>query len=295
MNNKIKLITDGASDISPQKLKERNINQVPFYVIDVEIGEDTLISADELYGKMVEDNHRRFKTGCPSIDDYYKVFEKAVKDDNQVICVCITQAFSGSFNSATTAKASILEKYPNAEIEIVDSKMNTVLQGQLVLSISDMIKEDMKFEDILSKVEKLIPTGQIMFSVGTIDYLRYGGRIGLLKSLVAKTLSVKPIIVMKNGDISLGGFGIGVKMALNKVIEGVKSHFHKIGESIKNFKFIVGYGYDKEQGIIFLERCKQMLEISDEDISFDQIGSTSAVHVGPHTIGIGFLKKYSLV
>lgn len=294
MKDNICLVSDGASDISVSDAKNRGIILVPFFVTDVESGEDLLLSADELYAMMLESPQKRFKTGCPSVDTYHQIFEENVKQGKKVICVCITNAFSGSFSSATTAKNMIIEKYSDAKIEIVDSMMNSVLEGQLVFSIADMIDEGMKFEEILNRIQKLIPTGQIMFSVGNLDYLRYGGRIGLLKSLVAKTLSVKPIIVMKDGNIVSGGFGLGVKMALSRILDMVKSHFQKIGEKLENFRFCVGFGCDREQGIQFLQRVKDTLGLGDE-VALNQIGLTSAVHVGPQTVGVCFLKKYQLV
>lgn len=294
MKDKICLVSDGASDVTVADAKKRGIILVPFFVIDVERGEDLLLNADELYAMMLANPQKKFKTGCPSVDTYYQIFNENVKQGKKVICVCITNAFSGSFSSATTAKNMVLEKHPEAMIEVVDSQMNSVLEGELVFSIADMIDEGMDFEEILRRVQKLIPTGQIMFSVGNLDYLRYGGRIGLLKSLVAKTLSVKPIIIMRDGDIVSGGFGLGVKMALSRILEMVKSHFQKIGEKIENFRFCVGYGCDKEQGVQFLQRVRSFFGMGEE-VSINQIGLTSAVHVGPQTVGVCFIKKYQLV
>ena len=69
----------------------------------------------------------------PSVQDFYEVFEKSVKENIPVICICITAKFSGSLQSATTAKDMILEEYPEAKIAVIDSTFDTVLQGLFVL------------------------------------------------------------------------------------------------------------------------------------------------------------------
>lgn len=43
-----------------------------------------------------------------------------------MICICITTKFSGSMQSATTARNMILEEYPKARITVIDAEINTV-------------------------------------------------------------------------------------------------------------------------------------------------------------------------
>lgn len=44
-------------------------------------------------------------------------------------------------------------------------------------------------------------TGRIFFSVGSMDYLIHGGRVGRVKGLAAGALGIKPMISLKNGEI----------------------------------------------------------------------------------------------
>ena len=61
------------------------------------------------------DNPKVFpKTSMPSIQDYLDVFTPLLKAGNDIICICITTKFSGSFNSAINAKNILLDDYPNA-------------------------------------------------------------------------------------------------------------------------------------------------------------------------------------
>ena len=73
------------------------------------------------------------KTSMPSVDDYYQVFLPLAKQDVPMICICITTKFSGSMQSATTARDMILEEYPKARITVIDAEINTVPQGLYVL------------------------------------------------------------------------------------------------------------------------------------------------------------------
>lgn len=90
----------------------------------------------DFYEKMVNESNLNPKTTLPSVADYEDVFEEQIKAGNSIICVCITSKFSGSYNSASVAKENCLEKYPNAKITVIDSMVNTGVQGLLVLEIA---------------------------------------------------------------------------------------------------------------------------------------------------------------
>ena len=92
------------------------------------------------------------KSSMPSVDDFYHAFEKSAKENIPVICICITKKFSGSLQSATVAKGMIEEKYPQAKITVIDSTINTVLQGLFVLEACRLRDMGMDYEEIIEKI-----------------------------------------------------------------------------------------------------------------------------------------------
>ena len=148
---KIKLIVDSASDLTQEEYDNFNIEKINFTVSDNIDETSRVVDTDELYAEMLANPKRRFKTACPSPMDYCEAFEKAYKDGMDVICVTITSKFSGSYNSAMTAKNMCLEKYPDAVIEVIDSLENAVCYSMLVLSIKDMINDGFSIPEIVEK------------------------------------------------------------------------------------------------------------------------------------------------
>ena len=61
------------------------------------------------------------KTSLPPIQDYIDVFEPYLKEGKDIVCMCLTAKFSGSFQSANNAKQILLETYPDSRIEVVDT------------------------------------------------------------------------------------------------------------------------------------------------------------------------------
>ena len=156
-----------------------------------------------------------------------------------------------------------------------------------------MRENHLSFEETIEKIENIKHTGKIYFTIASMDYLAHGGRIGKLKSVLGSVLKIKPIIVFKNGDIDSAGIALTRNKSLTKVIECVKQFFKKNLLKYSDYLFVIGYGYKKDEAENFAKQVKEELALK-ENVFFFQIGSTIAVHTGPHPIGITFLKKYDV-
>ena len=136
MREAFHIISDGSCDLPSELVQKKNITVVPFYVsFDDEhyLKENAEISIRDFYQQMVDRKGVYPKSSMPSIQDYEEVFRPFAEMGMPVICICITTKFSGSMQSALNARSLILEKYPQAQITVIDATINTVLQGQYVL------------------------------------------------------------------------------------------------------------------------------------------------------------------
>ncbi len=292
-----KIISDGSCDINTEDAKNMGVHIVPFYVsFDGENYKKEIeeVGIRDFYQEMI-DNPKVFpKSSLPSISDYEDVFRKYVEKDMPIICICITTKFSGSFNSAYNAKNIILEEYPNAKITVIDSNINTVLQGLYVKEAVRMQQDGVSYEDNITNLEKIKETGRILFTIGSIDYLKNGGRIGKVIGVAGSAFGIRPIIILKEGEIFTGGIARSRNKSIQKVLEQIEKHFADIGESPDDYSFAVGYGYDYDEAVEFKDKVIEVLsKISDvRDMKIEQIGATIGVHTGPHPLGIGLIKKY---
>lgn len=297
---KIQIITDGSCDLPKDLVKKNNLIVVPFYVTFDGINyekEDSEEFVLDFMDRMVENPKTFPKTACPSSQDFLDCFEKAYKEESKIICICINEKFSGSFNSACVGRSMLLEKYPDAVITVIDSTVNTGAQGLVVLETARMVEDGLSYKEVLKKVDKMLPTARIIFTVGNLDYLKHGGRIGALKALIGNTLKMQPIIVLEDGEISSPGVALGQKRAILKVVDRVKNHFLRLGEAIGEFRFTIGITYKKLEKAFLESRLVETLKGIYEKFTVDsfQIGATIATHTGPYAIGVGFVKKYEYV
>ena len=135
-------------------------------------------------------------------------------------------------------------------------------------------------------------TGRIFFTIGSIDYLRHGGRIGRLAGIAAGALKIKPLITLKEGEIFNSGITRSRQKSMQKVVEMTEKYMDEIGAKPGEYSFCIGFGYDREEAIAFREMLKDLVKerLGIDEIGIYQIGATIGVHTGPYPIGIGILK-----
>lgn len=294
-----RIISDGSCDL-PQSIWAKNeLTVVPFYVsFDSQTyqKENIEIPIRDFYDQMVADPKTFPKSSMPSVQDYMDVFLPIVEAGEAIICICITTKFSGSYQSAMTAKDMILETHPDARICVIDSTINTVLQGIYVLEAIKMRNANVSYEDAIAELEAIKSTGRIFFTVGNLEYLQHGGRIGKLSGIAANVLGIRPLITLKEGEIFSSGLARGRKKSLDKVRELLLEYLKENNADINDYSICVGYGYDIDEGKTFVRDGADFLSangyaVTADDIPAYQIGATIAVHTGPYPLGFGIVKK----
>ncbi len=299
MTEAFHIISDGSCDLPIDLVQEKNITVVPFYVSFDDthyFKENVEIGIRDFYQQMVEKRGVYPKSSMPSIQDYEEAFLPFAEAGTPVICICITTKFSGSMQSALNAKALILEKYPQAQITVIDATINTVLQGQYVLEAAALRDHGVCYQDAIVRLEEIKSTGRIFFTVGNMEYLKHGGRIGKLAGLAGSVLGIKPLITLKEGEIFPSGVSRSRKKSLEKVYELLWQYLQEVNASSGEYSICVGYGYDIAEAEAFRKGAVSFLNekgyaVADADLQKYQIGATISVHTGPYPLGFGVLRK----
>ena len=291
------IITDGSCDLDPQLAKAKNVTVVPFYVtFDDEhyMKEIEEIGIRDFYQQMVDNPKVYPKSSMPSTQDFIDVFTPFAERKTPVICICITTKFSGSYQSAMNAKEMVLEEYPDAEITVIDSTINTVLQGLYVLEAVSLRDSGMSYEDAVKRLEEIKSTGRIFFTVGDMEYLKHGGRIGKVAGVAGSVLGIRPVITLKQGEIFPSGIGRSRKSTTSKCIDLLLNYLKETNAGLEHFSINIGFGYDRKEAEEFRDKTLQILHENGyeiEDIPLFQIGATISVHTGPYPLGFGIVEK----
>lgn len=278
----IRLLVDSSADYSSEELKTNNIMMVPLQISinDNNYRDGIDIFKDEFYHKLVNEN-ANFKTSQPSPNEYLKYFKEAKDNDDIIICILLSSALSGTYQSAILAK-NIVEY---EKIYIIDSLTATAAIRILCDEALKMINENIDINQIIKHLEELKKHIKILAAVDTLEYLLKGGRISKTTATIGEMVNIKPIITVDNdGKVQIAGKKIGINKTISFIVD-------KMISMKPNLKYPV---YS-----LFTYGNENVLKLENKLISKDykvndrlQIGPTIGTHIGPEAYGVVFVEEY---
>lgn len=289
------IFSDSSCDTPPEIIEKYGITLVPFYVsFDQEnyYKENIDITNEEFYNKLV--NEKVFpKTSLPSVQDYMNKFQAALEANLNVLCLCLSHKFSGSYQSAVNAKNILMEQYPDSKIIILDSIQATAGQGLVLLQAAYMKEAGYSIEENSKRLEDLRETARIMFTVDTLEYLAKGGRIGKAASLAGTMLNLKPMIQLKDAELIPYSNVRGRKKSLEKILFMVEEYFKEQNADYKDYDFCLVNSSSPDDIHIVKSNIEKLI---GKEITYPvfQIGVTIGTYTGPGAIGVCFIKKYNV-
>lgn len=218
------------------------------------------------------------KTAAPEPPLYFPIFKQAQGKGESVIVVAPTGKASGTVRSAQTAAL----EFPKVDIRVVDTLTISCNLGSLVLVADDMAKAGESADEIVAKLNDMIPRGRLYFLVDTLEYLAKGGRIGGAKRLLAELLEIKPILQVKNGQVESFEQQRTKKRALARLVEVVVEQC-PVGESAHLCALQVEAEREAET---LVAELKSRVNVSQ--IPIYELPPAIVVHAGPRAMGVGF-------
>ncbi len=203
----VSVVTDSCASIPEYLLKKLQIQTVAYYIHrEDEVLRDLVnIQRDEFLSWLSSATVLP-TTACPGPGDYLEMYKSLVKKGmEQIVSIHMTSLGSGAYQSAKTAQAMIAEQFPAVRLEVVDTLNVSLCQGWMAIEAARAALEGATLNDILAKIQRMIPVTQMIQTADTLKYLYMGGRIGMAKRLLGSMLSIKPLIGMKDGVIAALG------------------------------------------------------------------------------------------
>ena len=141
-----KIIADSSCDV-PQIYRDKyDIDIVPFYYTfdKVNYGREGVdIELEDFYDLMLNKNYPL--TGQPTIMDYTDKFEPYASKGQDILCICLTSKFSGSYNSAVNAAEMMKEAYPDVEVigHFPDEQQDLTTSGPTVQKSEELTAQSL--------------------------------------------------------------------------------------------------------------------------------------------------------
>lgn len=288
--DKIKIITDTASDINLKKAKELNIELIPMRInADKKSYLEEYDITKKKFWKLLEESEDIPKTSQITPEAFLVSYKKHFEDGyNRFIVVTINGQGSGTYNNACLAKQMFFEDYPDEDvtINVIDSGCYSLMYGQAVINGAMMAKEGKGVDEITEYIENRVKNVKAYAYLSTLKFAKKSGRISVLAATIGDTLGLKPIIEISGGKVETVAKTRGEKMAVSKIIEMVKED----AKDIRKDEIIILHGSNEKSSIEkFTNDCNKKL--LPGSVVTGEAGCCIATNTGPEVIAIIYQSK----
>lgn len=287
---KIKLMADSTCDLSPEIIAHYDIAIAPL-IITIEGREyrDRIdIGNDEFYRRLPA--LQAFPTTSqPTPESYLACFREAEEQGfGQVLCICMSNGTSGSYQGAVLAKELYLTTYPDTRIRIavIDSLGMSHGSGWLIMKCARLREAGHSFEQLIEYCETTKQRVKHFLSVEDLENLIRSGRISNVSGWIGKLLHVRPIMTMKNTR----GAIVAKKRGQKEVLRHYVQEFKRRVDLEQTDFIIIGYTSDISRA----EELKNLFLAQTGfggDIYIMQMGVAVGTHVGLNGLSMFFCEK----
>jgi len=196
----VRVVTDSVAAIPPAEAAALGLGVVTLFVTDGERSEADLdIDHDEFYQRLEDIKHLP-KSSQPSIESLVDAFRRPVAEGLDVLGVFISEKMSGTVPTARLAADMVRSEFPDARIEVVDSRSNSMQEGFAAMAAARAAIAGESLEACRDIALDTMRRTRYLFTPASLEYLRRGGRIGNAGALLGQILQIRPILTVENGE-----------------------------------------------------------------------------------------------
>ena len=273
---KTAIVTDSACDLENSLLEKYHIKFVPLRLVyqGGEVRDRLEVSAEQVYDMLSREIP---KTSLPLPEDVLRVYDELADEGyTDAVHISISSGLSGTYNMVRI----LASEYKRLNVRVVDSKTLSMQEGLIVLSCARLLEKTQDVEEIAAHAVALREKSLGMFVIRTLEYLRKGGRIGLVEGVLGTMLQIKPVIFV-NTD--------GIYQTIAKARGHVNARDAMLREMARRFsgarvRLAVVHGAAPEEGGKLLARLRGLLNIEEEFLC--PVSPVLGVHTGAGLLGV---------
>lgn len=191
------VVTDSASRLPPSLAQRFNIRQVPLHVTMPD-GRDFRDGVDEIPDDVIETAGVTTSGANPA--ELGEVYREAIEasDGDGVVAVHLSRRLSGTWGAARLAAEESTDR-----IRVVDSRSVGLSVGFTALAAAQTAAAGGDLDRVYEAAIRSAATGEALLLAQQLDNLRASGRISAAGRMLGSALSIKPILHITDGVLTL--------------------------------------------------------------------------------------------
>ena len=201
-----------------------------------------------------------------------------VEQFDSLIVLSVADRLSGTYQALVKAAQTVA---PEKKITVIDTRLNSGAQGLMVNAAAEMVEKGLPHDEIVSRIQDMIPRTKIYVCLNTLSYAARGGRVPDTVGKIGNKLGLRPIMTLDN----LGNgaaFGVAFSQA------GLTKKIFRLVEQTLKQKGIAAYSIVHGGNLpLAKEYAEKITRMTGKAPAFiAEISSVVALHAGPGTVAV---------
>ena len=285
---KIAVVTDSNSGITQAQAKEMGVAVLPMpFMIDGETYyEDITLTREQFYQRL-KDN-ADIATSQPTPDSILKMWDKLLKEYDQIIHIPMSSGLSGS---CSTAMMLAGEDEYEGKVFVVDNRRISVTQYQSVKDAQMLAAMGMDGTQIKKRLEKTAADSVIFITVDTLKYLKKGGRITPAAAALGTLLKIKPVLIILGEKLDSFAKARTMKQAKTMMMNAIQKELDgRLHDSeCRNCHLAIAHTDNEDAALEFKKEVEE--RFPNADVYMAPLSLSIACHIGPGSLAVTATRK----
>lgn len=285
--SKIAIITDSNSGITQKQGEELGIYVVPmpFMINGQDYFEDINLTQTQFYEKLAEDAD--VSTSQPTPDSLMTLWDKVLKEYEQIIYIPMSSGLSGSCQSAYM----IAQEEYEGKVFVIDNQRISVTQRQSALDAKEMADAGLSAEQIKDKLMETKMESSIYIMLDTLHYLKKGGRITPAAAALGTLLRLKPVLQIQGEKLDAFAKARTTAQGKNIMINAIKSDIENRFGGMEKGDFWIAGAYTNNLDAALEWKKEVEAAIPGFDMHLDPLSLSVGCHIGPGALAVTVTRK----
>ena len=285
--SKIAIITDSNSGITQKQAEELGIYVVPmpFMINGQDYFEDINLTQSQFYEKLAEDAD--VSTSQPTPDSLMTLWDKVLKEYEQIIYIPMSSGLSGSCQSAYM----IAQEEYEGKVFVIDNQRISVTQRQSALDAKEMAEAGLSAEAIRDKLMETKMESSIYIMLDTLHYLKKGGRITPAAAALGTLLRLKPVLQIQGEKLDAFAKARTTAQGKNIMINAIKSDIENRFGGMDKGDFWIAGAYTNNLDAALEWKKEVEAAIPGFDMHLDPLSLSVGCHIGPGALAVTVTRK----
>lgn len=279
---KVAILTDSNSDITQKEAPGLGIYvmPMPFYINDKLYYEEIDLSQEEFYEKL-RDPDTKITTSMPLVGDLVDKWEELLETYDEVVYIPMSSGLSSSCETA-----EMLSKDFDGRVFVVNNQRISVTQKLSVHEAKVMADKGATGAEIKKFLEDTKFDSSIYITVGTLKYLKKGGRLTPAVAAIGTLLHILPVLTIQGEKLDSFAKARTMKQAKSIMLDAIDRDMKERFHDPDGRNSIISIAHTQEQAAAEEFREEVLARWPDREVIIDPLSLSISCHIGPGSLAV---------